>query len=557
MVIKPDDALDPIQPALIVTYGNTPRKHRPLTRPVTVLGKARGCDIGLAAPDVSNVHCVIVRIADKFYVRDCASRAGTRLNGDPVDEALLHDGDILQIGPFSFQVYLPPAHPAPLPPPDAAERLQRLERARRNLVRLALAKRKRLRGLAAIRKGAATEQALANRQAEIDRQAATLRDQERELEQRARQLEKAIRDLACDRETLDKEFAALQDRVQKVEQELAQRRAEAEAEIQARWEQFQEQARHLEPQQPEPISASPLADEKSRSLEIRERELESLGKHLLKTQQCLREQEERFQQARQQLALDSQKMQRDQKARSQEWEKWNRETAEAAQRLTQQREGILQAETALRQQREELVRMMTELKQVHEAARRQENADLAALRRENALLRQQVADLEQHSSNASGATPCEDNLTAELEQLRARLGQLGQLVSEKDALIEQLRQPQAVPIPVPPAESLDSFEAELNRFRHQLENEKLALQDEVRNFHARRGELDTATREMELEISRERAELARERVRLDRLREEIHLELEKAQRDVDMRQRLAPVQRIKGGQADRQENASV
>jgi hypothetical protein len=557
MVIKSDDVLDPAQPALIVTYGNTPRKHRPLTRPVTVLGKARGCDIGLTAPDVSNVHCVIVRIADKFHVRDCASRAGTRLNGDPVDEALLHDSDILQIGPFSFQVYLPPARPAPLPPPDAAERLQRLERARRNLVRLALAKRKRLRGLAAIRKGVATEQALANRQAEIDSQAATLRDQGRELEERSRQLEKAVRDLACDRETLDREFAALQDRVQKVEQELTQRRAEAEAEIQARWEQFQEQSRHVERQQPEPISSPPLVDEKARSLEIRERELESLSQHLLKTRQGLREQEERFQQARQQLAFDSQKMQREQKARVEEWEKWNRETAEAAQRLTQQREGNSQAEAALRQQREELVRMMTELKQVHEAARREENVDLAGLRRENALLRQQVAELEQHSSRASGATLCEDNLTAELEQLRTRLGQLSRLLSEKDALIEELRQPQAVTIPVPPAESLDSYEAELNRFRHQLETEKHALQDEVRDFQVRRGELDRATREMEMEMSRERAELARERVRLDRLREEIRLELEKAQRAADMRQRLAPVQRMKSGPADQPDNASV
>jgi hypothetical protein len=50
---------------------------------------------------------------------------------------------------------------------------------------------------------------------------------------------------------------------------------------------------------------------------------------------------------------------------------------------------------------------------------------------------------------------------------------------------------------------------------------------------------------MELELSRERAELARERQRLDRLREEARLELEKVQREAGVRDRLAPVQKLR------------
>src|SRR5262245_45755934 len=107
MVIPTDEPQGPAQATLVVTYGTTPNKHRPLNQPVTVLGRARGCDIGLEAPDVSSVHCVIYRQGGGLRIRDCASRAGTRLNGEAVQEAPLRDGDTLQIGPFSFRVDLP------------------------------------------------------------------------------------------------------------------------------------------------------------------------------------------------------------------------------------------------------------------------------------------------------------------------------------------------------------------------------------------------------------------------------------------------------------------
>ena len=64
-------------------------------------------------------------------------------------------------------------------------------------------------------------------------------------------------------------------------------------------------------------------------------------------------------------------------------------------------------------------------------------------------------------------------------------------------------------------------------------------------MRSRNDELDEATREMELEMSRERAELARERQRLERLREEARLELERVQREAGVRDRLAPVQKLR------------
>src|SRR5258708_15808924 len=52
------DAFDPSQPALLVTYGNTARKHRHLDGSVLVLGRSNVCDFSLVSPEVAPVHCV-------------------------------------------------------------------------------------------------------------------------------------------------------------------------------------------------------------------------------------------------------------------------------------------------------------------------------------------------------------------------------------------------------------------------------------------------------------------------------------------------------------------
>ena len=107
MASKHDDVLDPKRPALVLLYGNTSKKHRNLDRDVIIVGRARGCDVGLDAPDVSSIHCLIYRSTGGFSIRDCQSRSGTKVNGSPVRDAVLQDTDLLQVGPFSFRVHLP------------------------------------------------------------------------------------------------------------------------------------------------------------------------------------------------------------------------------------------------------------------------------------------------------------------------------------------------------------------------------------------------------------------------------------------------------------------
>jgi pSer/pThr/pTyr-binding forkhead associated (FHA) protein len=130
------------QPSLVVLHGSAANKVRPIDQDVLTVGRARGADIGLDAPDVSSLHCVIWRGATGYLIRDCGSRAGTRVNGDVIRESLLHDGDVLQIGPFSFRVQMP-AGAFPLAPREA--RYNHVEHSRRNLARLALALRQKIR----------------------------------------------------------------------------------------------------------------------------------------------------------------------------------------------------------------------------------------------------------------------------------------------------------------------------------------------------------------------------------------------------------------------------
>src|SRR5262249_4896119 len=151
-----------------------------------------------------------------WRLRDCSGRGATRLNGKVVIEAALADGDLLQLGSFSFQVVLPEvatatpavaATPATAAAPVVAGRHEHLERSRRKLARHALRLRRRVQ-----------EQARAlGEQAQLQ---AALQQQVEAFQQRLGSLEQAERDLAAEREALDADYADLEERIERGEQEL-------------------------------------------------------------------------------------------------------------------------------------------------------------------------------------------------------------------------------------------------------------------------------------------------------------------------------------------------
>jgi len=217
---------NPKQPALILLFGTGDgvQRQRPLNRDAVILGRSRGCDLVLEAPDVSSPHCVIYRSSFGYSVRDCGSRAGIRLNGDAIQEARLLDGDLLQVGPFSFRLLLPASKQEAL---QAAResRLALLERKRLNLTRLALAQRRLIRELSQPGRNTAAVDA------DLTAKADALQERIRNYEQRFFRLDQAERDLTRDRQVFQEEQQTFEAQIMEAERELDRRRAELQAEI--------------------------------------------------------------------------------------------------------------------------------------------------------------------------------------------------------------------------------------------------------------------------------------------------------------------------------------
>lgn len=65
------------------------------------IGRSRDCDLVIQSPRVSRVHALLFWQAGELFVRDLVSQNGVFVNGAPVREVQLKDGDELTIGPFT------------------------------------------------------------------------------------------------------------------------------------------------------------------------------------------------------------------------------------------------------------------------------------------------------------------------------------------------------------------------------------------------------------------------------------------------------------------------
>lgn len=487
-------------PLLIPRHGPGDRRPRPLDRDVTTIGRARGCDLVLDASDVSTIHCVVFRSGAAFLVRDCNSRAGTRVNGDAIrGERLLHDSDILLVGPFSFELHLPAGRTNGESTALDAAQSRHYARSRRRFAEHALRLRRLLRERAADG---------AHRETEVQGELARLHEKINIYDRRLKELNEAESELTAEREEL-------RARVQQAEREIAQQFEEAEQQVRQRWQEFQRRCQ---------------AEEAALVGRLQQREVDSMK-----------------------------------------------------QQLDNGQDSPAQQEAMLRGQRAELARMLNELRQLQEELRRPVQDQLKALADENEQLRRALADYEARLA-ASAASPeaqqklketraendllrmllqerehelsdAMDRLTApkaaetpaagsDIDLLRAEVARLAQQVAEKDALLSDLTA-KAAAKQARPASELERYEAELNQERQELEQERAKFTQELEQLRVRNQELDEATREMEMEMSRERAELARERIRMERMREELRVDMEKLQREMSVRESLAPVQRLR------------
>lgn len=76
-----------------------------------IIGRAPECGIVLSEEDVSRQHACVVRTPTGYVIVD-TSTIGTFVNGEPVAaQRVLHAGDVIEIGPHTFEFELP-AEPA-------------------------------------------------------------------------------------------------------------------------------------------------------------------------------------------------------------------------------------------------------------------------------------------------------------------------------------------------------------------------------------------------------------------------------------------------------------
>lgn len=92
----------------------------PLGRLFTLIGSSASARLYLPSKAVSRCHAVVINTGGELFVRDLASRTHTRVNGRVVAESDLREGDVLQVGGFTFRFtdptapkVKPPAPPAP------------------------------------------------------------------------------------------------------------------------------------------------------------------------------------------------------------------------------------------------------------------------------------------------------------------------------------------------------------------------------------------------------------------------------------------------------------
>lgn len=78
-----------------------------IEREFTLIGNRRRAHLRLGSSAVSRCHAALMYTQGTLYVRDLASRTGVLVNGAPVRELELTDGDFLQIGESLFRIEHP------------------------------------------------------------------------------------------------------------------------------------------------------------------------------------------------------------------------------------------------------------------------------------------------------------------------------------------------------------------------------------------------------------------------------------------------------------------
>jgi pSer/pThr/pTyr-binding forkhead associated (FHA) protein len=92
---------------LVVQNGRLGGARRALSAPITLIGRDESCQIRLNVDGVATFHCALIQGPQGVLLRNLHSQMTTLVNGEPSDNCLLRNDDMLAVGPFRFRIRLP------------------------------------------------------------------------------------------------------------------------------------------------------------------------------------------------------------------------------------------------------------------------------------------------------------------------------------------------------------------------------------------------------------------------------------------------------------------
>jgi pSer/pThr/pTyr-binding forkhead associated (FHA) protein len=108
--------------SLVLFKKDGSQKTFSLPSAITVIGRRHDCDLCIPLMVVSRRHCQLNYNNEALKIRDLGSRAGTFLNGKPIDETTVRAGDYITIGPLTFLLQIDGEPKGIVPPEQATKR---------------------------------------------------------------------------------------------------------------------------------------------------------------------------------------------------------------------------------------------------------------------------------------------------------------------------------------------------------------------------------------------------------------------------------------------------
>jgi len=109
-----------MQVKLHLVRGNPQGKQVEVPPGTLTVGRAEDSDLIVASTRVSRHHCEIINEQTRVLARDKGSANGTLVNGAKIQNKVLAPGDLIQVGPLTFQIEIDgkrqrPGQPAAAP----------------------------------------------------------------------------------------------------------------------------------------------------------------------------------------------------------------------------------------------------------------------------------------------------------------------------------------------------------------------------------------------------------------------------------------------------------